>query len=139
MFENYVFSELVKLGFEPRYWRTKSGAEVEGTEPQHELPSGVENGSQAPPEGRPASAFSDAASIEAPETTTDRLGPLDSQEATAAVSTAEERAPDIESETAASKVEGLGPDSSAGEPPTPEEGASPAEPNAQSSPQEGEL
>lgn len=29
LFENYVFSELLKLGFIPRYWRTKSGAEVD--------------------------------------------------------------------------------------------------------------
>ncbi|MCD6461551.1 MAG: ATP-binding protein [Thermoplasmata archaeon] len=29
LFENYVFSELVKIGLEPRYWRTKSGAEVD--------------------------------------------------------------------------------------------------------------
>ena len=29
LFENYVFSELVKLGFEPKYWRTKSNAEVD--------------------------------------------------------------------------------------------------------------
>jgi predicted AAA+ superfamily ATPase len=28
-FENYVFSELVKTGFQPKYWRTKSGAEVD--------------------------------------------------------------------------------------------------------------
>lgn len=29
LFENYVFSELLKAGFSPRYWRTKSGAEVD--------------------------------------------------------------------------------------------------------------
>jgi len=29
LFENYVFTELVKLGFSPRYWRTKSKAEVD--------------------------------------------------------------------------------------------------------------
>ena len=29
LFENYVLSELVKMGFEPRYWRTKSKAEVD--------------------------------------------------------------------------------------------------------------
>jgi predicted AAA+ superfamily ATPase len=28
-FENYVVSELKKSGFEPRFWRTKSGAEVD--------------------------------------------------------------------------------------------------------------
>jgi len=29
LFENYVFSELLKAGFSPRYWRTKGGAEVD--------------------------------------------------------------------------------------------------------------
>jgi len=29
LFENYVFSELVKSGFSPKYWRTKAGAEVD--------------------------------------------------------------------------------------------------------------
>ena len=29
LFENYVFSELLKLGFSPKYWRTKSKAEVD--------------------------------------------------------------------------------------------------------------
>ena len=29
LFENYVYSELLKFGFEPKYWRTKSGAEVD--------------------------------------------------------------------------------------------------------------
>ena len=29
LFENYVFSELVKLGFIPKYWRTKSKQEVD--------------------------------------------------------------------------------------------------------------
>ncbi len=29
LFENYVLSELVKLGFSPKYWRTKSKAEVD--------------------------------------------------------------------------------------------------------------
>lgn len=29
LFENYVFSELTKLGFSPKYWRTKTGAEVD--------------------------------------------------------------------------------------------------------------
>jgi len=29
LFENYVFSELTKLGFTPKYWRTKSKAEVD--------------------------------------------------------------------------------------------------------------
>ncbi len=29
IFENYVFSELLKMGFEPKYWRTKSGAEID--------------------------------------------------------------------------------------------------------------
>ena len=29
LFENYVFSELLKLGFTPKYWRTKSKAEVD--------------------------------------------------------------------------------------------------------------
>jgi predicted AAA+ superfamily ATPase len=28
-FENYVVSELIKSGFVPRFWRTKSGAEVD--------------------------------------------------------------------------------------------------------------
>ena len=29
LFENYVFSELLKAGFSPKYWRTKGGAEVD--------------------------------------------------------------------------------------------------------------
>ncbi len=29
IFENYVLSELMKLGFEPKYWRTKSKSEVD--------------------------------------------------------------------------------------------------------------
>ena len=29
LFENYVFSELLKMGFTPKYWRTKSKAEVD--------------------------------------------------------------------------------------------------------------
>ena len=29
LFENYVLSELIKMGFKPRYWRTKSKAEVD--------------------------------------------------------------------------------------------------------------
>ncbi len=29
LFENYVFTELLKLGYSPRYWRTKSKAEVD--------------------------------------------------------------------------------------------------------------
>ncbi len=29
LFENYVFSELLKAGFFPKYWRTKAGAEVD--------------------------------------------------------------------------------------------------------------
>jgi len=29
MFENYVFSEIIKAGFIPKYWRTKSKAEVD--------------------------------------------------------------------------------------------------------------
>ncbi|MGV8176298.1 MAG: ATP-binding protein [Candidatus Bilamarchaeaceae archaeon] len=29
LFENYVLSELMKLGFFPKYWRTKGGAEVD--------------------------------------------------------------------------------------------------------------
>ena len=29
LFENYVLTELVKMGFEPHYWRTKSKAEVD--------------------------------------------------------------------------------------------------------------
>lgn len=29
LFENYVLSELMKLGFEPKYWRTKSKSEVD--------------------------------------------------------------------------------------------------------------
>ena len=29
LFENYVFSELTKIGFTPKYWRTKSKAEVD--------------------------------------------------------------------------------------------------------------
>ncbi len=29
LFENYVLSELIKIGFSPRYWRTKSKAEVD--------------------------------------------------------------------------------------------------------------
>lgn len=29
LFENYVFSELLKLGLKPKYWRTKSKAEVD--------------------------------------------------------------------------------------------------------------
>jgi len=29
LFENYIFSELLKLGFSPKYWRTKSKAEVD--------------------------------------------------------------------------------------------------------------
>lgn len=29
LFENYVLSELIKLGFQPKYWRTKSKAEVD--------------------------------------------------------------------------------------------------------------
>jgi hypothetical protein len=29
LFENYVFSELIKMGFTPKYWRTKSKAEVD--------------------------------------------------------------------------------------------------------------
>ncbi|MEK6927234.1 MAG: ATP-binding protein [Nanoarchaeota archaeon] len=29
LFENYVASELIKQGFTPKYWRTKSGAEVD--------------------------------------------------------------------------------------------------------------
>jgi len=28
-FENYVYTELLKAGFEPRYWRSKTGAEVD--------------------------------------------------------------------------------------------------------------
>lgn len=29
LFENFVFSELIKVGLEPGYWRTRSGAEVD--------------------------------------------------------------------------------------------------------------
>jgi len=29
LFENYVLTELLKMGFRPKYWRTKSGAEVD--------------------------------------------------------------------------------------------------------------
>ncbi|RLF48147.1 MAG: AAA family ATPase [Thermoplasmata archaeon] len=29
LFENYVFAELIKAGFTPKYWRTKAGAEVD--------------------------------------------------------------------------------------------------------------
>jgi len=29
LFENYVFTELLKAGFAPKYWRTKSGTEVD--------------------------------------------------------------------------------------------------------------
>ncbi len=29
LFENYVFSELLKMGFAPKYWKTKVGAEVD--------------------------------------------------------------------------------------------------------------
>ena len=29
VFENYVFSELLKLGIKPKYWRTKGNAEVD--------------------------------------------------------------------------------------------------------------
>jgi predicted AAA+ superfamily ATPase len=29
LFENYVFSELMKLGLKPKYWRTKTGQEVD--------------------------------------------------------------------------------------------------------------
>ncbi|NOQ55358.1 MAG: AAA family ATPase [Nanohaloarchaea archaeon] len=29
LFENYIFSELLKLGFSPKYWRTKTKAEVD--------------------------------------------------------------------------------------------------------------
>lgn len=29
LFENYIFTELLKLGYSPRYWRTKSKAEVD--------------------------------------------------------------------------------------------------------------
>ncbi|MBD3204206.1 AAA family ATPase [Candidatus Woesearchaeota archaeon] len=29
MFENYVFTELIKAGFTPKYWRTKAGAEAD--------------------------------------------------------------------------------------------------------------
>lgn len=29
LFENYVFTELLKLGFAPKYWRTKAGAEAD--------------------------------------------------------------------------------------------------------------
>lgn len=29
LFENYVFTELLKAGFEPKYWSTKGGAEVD--------------------------------------------------------------------------------------------------------------
>ncbi len=29
LFENYILSELIKLGFQPKYWRTKSRAEVD--------------------------------------------------------------------------------------------------------------
>ena len=29
LFENYVFTELLKIGFSPKYWRTKSKAEVD--------------------------------------------------------------------------------------------------------------
>ncbi len=29
LFENYVFTELIKYGYEPKYWRTKSKAEVD--------------------------------------------------------------------------------------------------------------
>ena len=29
LFENYIFSELLKVGFSPKYWRTKSKAEVD--------------------------------------------------------------------------------------------------------------
>ncbi len=29
VFENYIFSEIVKTGFSPKYWRTKAGAEVD--------------------------------------------------------------------------------------------------------------
>ncbi len=29
LFENYVLSELLKIGFKPKYWRTKSKPEVD--------------------------------------------------------------------------------------------------------------
>ncbi len=29
LFENYVFTELLKAGFQPKYWRSKTGAEVD--------------------------------------------------------------------------------------------------------------
>jgi putative membrane protein len=116
----------------------ESGAEVEGTEPQRELPSATENGTQALPEGGPASENAHAASTEALETSADGPSPQDDQEATATVSAAQERMPDIETEAAASKDEGLGQDPSEVSPPTPEENAPPAEPDSQFSPQEGE-
>jgi predicted AAA+ superfamily ATPase len=29
LFENYVFSELIKMGFEPKYWQSKAGTEID--------------------------------------------------------------------------------------------------------------
>ena len=29
LFENYIYTELIKLGFNPKYWQTKGGAEVD--------------------------------------------------------------------------------------------------------------
>lgn len=106
----------------------ESDAEIEVTEPQQELPSATEKGAQTLPES------TSGAPTEALETSAEGPG----QEVTAALSTAEEMMSDIETETASSKVEGLGQDPSEVSAPTPQESASPTEPDTQSSPQEGE-
>lgn len=116
----------------------ESDAEMEEREPQPELPSATENRTQALPEGRPASEGAGAASTEVLETSADGPSAQDDQGATAAVSTAEEMTPDIDTGAAESKMEGLGQDPSEISGPTPEEDASPAEPDTQSSPQERE-
>jgi len=42
LFENYVFSELLKMGHSPKYWRTKVGAEVDFILDMPEAPIPVE-------------------------------------------------------------------------------------------------
>ena len=42
IFENYVFSELLKMGFQPRYWRTKGKAEVDFVIEMDNMPIPIE-------------------------------------------------------------------------------------------------
>lgn len=42
LFENYVFSELLKMGLSPKYWRTKAGAEVDFVLDRPEAPVPIE-------------------------------------------------------------------------------------------------